>query len=91
MVGDIDAIDNAIAALKENGLVLNMVEGLQDYLSCDVKFSTDKKRAWLGEPHLIENLVKEFCDHVKEIQSHKTPGMPTFLKVRPMVDSEKSP
>ena len=47
MVGDVEAIDEGIAALKENGLVLKIVEGLQDYLSCGVRFSINKKRAWL--------------------------------------------
>ena len=38
------AIDDAIEALKSKGLVLKIVEGLQDYLSCKVKFSDDEKR-----------------------------------------------
>ena len=41
------AIDDAIEALKNKGLVLKIVEGLQDYLSCKIKFSKDRKRAWL--------------------------------------------
>ena len=51
MIEDIVTNDNAIEALKSKGLVLNIVEGLQDYLSCKIKFSEDKKRAWLGKPH----------------------------------------
>ena len=58
MIGNVEAIDGAITSLKENRLVLKIVEGLQDYLSCKIKFSMDKKRAWLGQPHLIENLIK---------------------------------
>ena len=46
------AIDNSIEALKSKGLVLKIVEGLQDYLSCKIKFSGDKKRARLGQPNL---------------------------------------
>ena len=34
MVGDIAAIDDAIKAWKSKVLVLKIVEGLQDYLSC---------------------------------------------------------
>ena len=45
MIGDIAAIDNAIGALKNKGLVLKIVKGLQDYLSCKIKFFVDKKRA----------------------------------------------
>ena len=49
MVGNIEAKD------RENGLVLEIMERLQDYLSYEIKFSTDKKRAWLGQPHLMKN------------------------------------
>ena len=55
------------------------MEGLQDYLSCKIKFLKDKKRAWLGQPHLIKNMEKKFGEHIQDILSHKTPGMPKFL------------
>ena len=48
MVGDVKAIYDITLALKSKGLVLEVVEGLQDYLSCKIKFSEDKKKAWLG-------------------------------------------
>ena len=44
MKGDIATIDDAIEPLKNKGLVLKIVEGLQNYLSCKIKFSDDKKR-----------------------------------------------
>ena len=47
MVGNMKAIDETIAALKNNGLVLKVVQGLQDYLSCEIKVSENKQRAWL--------------------------------------------
>ena len=47
MIGDMEAIDDTICALKSKGLVLKIVEGLQDYLPYKIKFSDDKKRAWL--------------------------------------------
>ena len=56
MVGCLEAIDEAIAAIKENGLVIKVLEVLQDYLPCKVRFSLDEKRTWLGQPHLIKNL-----------------------------------
>ena len=79
MIGDMTVIDNAIEAWKSNGLVFNIVEGLQDYLSCKIKFSNDKKRAWLGQPHLIKNMEKKFCKLMQDVQSHKTTGRPKFL------------
>ena len=32
MIGNVEAIDDLIAALKENELVLKIVEGLQEYV-----------------------------------------------------------
>ena len=89
MIGDINSIDDKVTALKENGLVLKIMEGLQDYLSCKIKFSTDKKRAWLGQPHLIKNLKNEFGQYLQEICNYKMPGMPKFMTVRPKVESKK--
>ena len=43
MVGNAEAIDEAIEALQKNGLVLKIVEGQQNYLSFKVGFSLDKK------------------------------------------------
>ena len=43
MISDLAAIVEAILALKRNGLVLKIMEGLQDYLSCKIKLSKDKK------------------------------------------------
>ena len=85
MVGNIATVDNAIEALASKGLILKIAEGLQDYLSCEIKFSGDKKCAWLGQPHLIKNLENKFGKLVNHIQSHKTPGTPKLLIVRPMV------
>ena len=55
MTGDITTINDAIEVLKNKGLVLKIVEELQDYFSRKIKFSDDKKRAWLGQPHLIKD------------------------------------
>ena len=60
IIGNITTIDNAIEALKNKGLVLKIAEGLQDYFSCKIQFSIDKQRAWLGQPHLIQNMEKKF-------------------------------
>ena len=67
MIRDIEGFNKAITALQEDGLVLKVLEGLHDYLSCEVKISKDKKRAWLGQTHLIKNLVKKFRNGVKII------------------------
>ena len=87
MVGDADAVDNAISARKDKSLVLKTMNGLQDFLSCKITFSKDKKKAWSGQPHLIKNVEKKFHECVQDVQSDKKPGMP--LIISPMVDNEK--
>ena len=62
LVGDAEAIQKTIKDLKVNGLVLKIEDDLKDYLSCEVKILKDKKRAWLGQPHLIKNLEENFGD-----------------------------
>ena len=54
MIDNSAKVDDAILVLKNKVLVLKLVEGLQGYLSCEIKISKDKKRAWLEQPHLIK-------------------------------------
>ena len=72
MVGDMMAIDDAIAALKSNRLVLKVREGLQDCLSYDIKFSKDKNRAWLGQPQLVKNLEKIWRACARSLESQNS-------------------
>ena len=81
--------NNAIEALKNKVLVMKIMDGLQDYLSCEINISDDNKCALLGQPHLIKNLENKFGRLVKKVQSHKTPCAPKFLIVRPMEEIEK--
>ena len=67
MIGNMAATDDAIETLKSKGLVLKIVEGLQHYLSCNIKFSSDKKGGWLGQPHLIKNMEKKLGKLVQDI------------------------
>ena len=39
MIGHSEAINEAIAQLRQNGLVLKVENELTDYLSCEIKFS----------------------------------------------------
>ena len=45
IIRDVKAVDEAIAALKEKGLVLKIKEKPQDHLSCEVRLSTNEKKA----------------------------------------------
>ena len=78
MISDSATVDDAILALKNKGLVLKIMEGLQDHLSCKIKISDDKKCAWLGQPHLIKNLKSKFRKLVNEVGVIKLPVPPSF-------------
>ena len=66
-IGDIATIDDAIEALKNKGLILKIMEGLQDYPSCKIKFSNKRS---------MEN---KFGGLVNEVQSHKNSSISKFL------------
>jgi len=75
-VGHKKALQEFVLELKEHGLVIKVAEGLKDYLSCSIVVSEDKKKAWIGQPHLIKKLDKKFGELVKNLQSYRTPGTP---------------
>ena len=82
LIGDLPAIQEAIQELKEKGLVLKVDDNLNDYLSCDIRFSEEKNRAWIGQPHLIANLQDKFGDKVSKLRNYVTPGTPSLSIVR---------
>jgi hypothetical protein len=82
MVGDKAAIEDAIAGLKTSGFKLKEDGSLQDYLSCEVTLSKDKKQGWIHQPHLIKNLEKQFRQMVNKLQEYGTPGTPRSIIVK---------
>jgi len=89
-IGNREAINEAIKDLKKHHLTLTKTTGLNDYLSCEVVLSKDKKKAWLGQPYLVKKLRDRFGNKVKELQRYRTPGTPGVNVKRPKDDSEKS-
>ena len=45
MIGHEATINEAISQIKQEGLVLKVKDTLHNYLSCEIVFSGDKKRA----------------------------------------------
>ena len=88
MVGDNETIDEAVELLQKNWLLLKVIGGLQNYLSCQTKFPQDEKKALLGPIP-----VWEFGDKIKELvmgmYSHNTLGMPKFFIARHTDGSDK--
>ena len=82
MVGHEAAINETIRQIEQEGLVLKVEDNLHDYLSCEIVFSEDKKRAWLGQPHLILKLDETFGDAVKGLHTYLPPGTQGINQVR---------
>ena len=57
-----EMINNGIWEVWEQRLMLNIIDGLQDYLFCNMKLLMDNKRAWLREAHLIDILEKKLSN-----------------------------
>ena len=82
LVGHPEAIKHVIYELRENDLILKIDDDLTGYLSCKIKFSDNRKSAWLGQPHLIANSKKSFGKRVKGMRSYATPGTPGKIMIR---------
>ena len=82
LIGDSEAIEQAIKDLREEGFKLKIEGTLQDYLSCEITFNADETVGWIDQPHLITKLEKCFGDLVKDMQTYQTPVTPgeTILK-----------
>ena len=83
------AIDSVVSEIKSHGLNVTVEHKLTDYLSSEIRFSTDKKRAWIGQPHMIKKIRKIFGEEVKHMQKYKTPGTPGLNIVRPKEEGDK--
>ncbi len=58
--------------------MLKIEDELDDYLSFNIKFSSNSRRAWLVQPHLILKLETKFGEQVQKSQNYKTPGTPSL-------------
>jgi hypothetical protein len=72
--GHEEAIDDTITKIKAAGFSVKVEDDLKDYLSCNIAFNKQQKKAWLGQSHLIKNLVKKFGELVTGMQRYRTPS-----------------
>ena len=54
--GTTEMIDETVKGIIKWGLQVKVEDNLTDYLSCRVIFDKTREMAWLGQPHLINNL-----------------------------------
>ena len=52
---------------------------LEDYLGVQIVQSDDGKKAWLGQPTIINSLEKQFGKRVATKKMTVTPGTPGFI------------
>ena len=76
------AIESVIEELPKHGFTITVDREMKDYLSCEVVFSKDRKKAWVGQPHLMKKIEKTFGEEVKSLQKYKTAGTPGSGLVR---------
>ena len=75
-MGDLKAIERVIKDIISTGCTVKVEDDLSDYLICRIIFDTEKKKAWLGQPHLIKNLETKFGASINGLQKYTTPGTP---------------
>jgi len=88
-VGDKAAIEQVLEEIKSHGFNITVDQKLTDYLSCEIKFSKDRKKAWIGQPHMVKKIRKTFEEEVKGMQKYRTPGTPGQGLVRVTDPKEK--
>jgi hypothetical protein len=87
--GHKEAINESIEQMKSSGFILKVEDEMTEYLSCNILYSKDKQKVWLGQPHLIPCLKKKFEHLLSGLQSYKTPGTPGQGIIRPTQKSDK--
>ena len=88
-IGDQVAIDEMLVEIQKHGFSITIDHELTDYLSCEIKFSKDGTKAWLGQPHMVKKIRKTFGEEVKGLQKYRTPGTPGQGLVRVTDDADK--
>jgi hypothetical protein len=87
-IGTEEAIEKVINLLKGHSFGLKVEENLTDYLSCKIVQEREKGKVWIMQPHLIDNLEKNFGGEVNKMQSYTIPETPQYKIVRPKNESE---
>ena len=67
IAGDEAAIQDTLKGLNDNGLTFTK-ESLTGYLSYEVVFNDDETKAWIGQPHMVKKLKKEFWEEIKGLK-----------------------
>ena len=83
IIGKDEDVKKTIEDIKKTDMNITVSDVLEDYLSCKIVMNEDNTKGWIGQPHLIKKLMKEFGENVKHLHVFNTPGTPgqRLLKV----------
>ena len=88
-VGQREALQEVVDEIPKHGLQITVEHDLKDYLSCEIRVSDDKKKAWMGQPHMIKKIAKTFEEEVDKRQRYKTAGTPGLGLVKVKEEEHK--
>ena len=87
-IGKIEDINEMIKHMEKEGLTTKCEE-LKEYLGCNVVFSEDRKKAWLGQTETVKKLEREFGEDVKKLRTYTVAGTPGIGILRPKSEDER--
>jgi hypothetical protein len=83
LIGSDASLDDLVAKLDANNLLINVELDTKDYLGCELLVDKKKKRAWLGQQHIVKKMLMWFANILGiSKMKYKTPGTPGFNIIR---------
>jgi hypothetical protein len=83
VVGDRKAMDKLLKDIDRSEFTVTVENELKDYLSCEIVVDKERKKAWIGQPHMVKKVIKTFEEEFRGMQVYQTPGTPGFQIVSP--------
>ena len=83
VVGDRKAMNKLLKEIERSEFTVTVENELKDYLSCEIVADKERKKAWIGQPHMVKKIIKTFEEEYKGMQVYQTPGTPGFQIVSP--------
>jgi hypothetical protein len=77
-------MNDVINGLKTYKFELKIADDLKGYLSCRILTDYERKKKFVMQTHLINNLKEKFEKEVNNSSDYFTPGTPRFRIVRPI-------
>ena len=88
-IGHPGALKQVLEEIPKHGLQITVEHELRDYLSCEIMLSKDRKKAWVGQPHMVKKLEKTFGGEVSKRQVYRTPGTPGLGLIKVKEEKDK--